>query len=41
MQCNRLHASGRPPVGKDENTLERAVTFIVGALSAPRTTGTR
>jgi AcrR family transcriptional regulator len=26
--------AGQPPVGKDEHTLERTVTFLVGALSA-------
>jgi AcrR family transcriptional regulator len=30
--------AGRPPVGRNEHTLDRTVTFLVGALSA---TGTR
>jgi AcrR family transcriptional regulator len=35
---DRTSIAGQPPVGKDEHTLDRTVTFLVGALSA---TGTR
>lgn len=34
---DKTSIAGQPPVGKDENTLERSVAFTVGALSAPGT----